>query len=101
MILFRLLPNGFRRADLRTPFGRTQWSPAEILGPGAMTYRLRGLRLHGMIQGPPNTQYYHVTDSGFRAALFFTRAYNRLLRPGLGAAVPAINPGFDDPLTQH
>jgi hypothetical protein len=31
-----------------------------------------------------------VTDSGFRVALFFTRTYNRLLRPGLAAALPAL-----------
>ena len=44
--------------------------------------------LGGMIQRLPNTQCYHVTDAGFRAALFFTRTYNRLLRPGLAAALP-------------
>jgi hypothetical protein len=41
-----------------------------------------------MIERLPNTQSYHVTDAGFRTALFFTRAYNRLLRPGLAAALP-------------
>jgi hypothetical protein len=33
---------------------------------------------------------YRVTEFGFRAALFFNRAYNRLLRPGLAAAIPAL-----------
>jgi hypothetical protein len=41
-----------------------------------------------MIQRRPNSYRYHVTDSGFRAALFFTRTYNHLLRPGLAAALP-------------
>jgi hypothetical protein len=40
------------------------------------------------IQRLPNTHCYHVTETGLRAALFFTRAYNRLLRPGLAAALP-------------
>jgi len=53
-----------------------------------MTYQLRRLRLHGMIQRLPNTQRYRVTEPGFRAALFFTRTYNRLLRPGLAAVLP-------------
>jgi hypothetical protein len=53
-----------------------------------MTYQLRRLRLHGMIERLPNTQSYRVTQAGFRAALFFTRVYNRLLRPGLAAALP-------------
>jgi len=33
---------------------------------------------------------YRVTDSGLRIALFFTRTYNRLLRPALAAALPAL-----------
>ena len=31
-----------------------------------------------------------VTEFGWRAALFLTRLYNRLLRPGLAAAIPAL-----------
>jgi hypothetical protein len=31
-----------------------------------------------------------VTDFGFRIALFFTRTYNRLLRPGLAVALAAL-----------
>ena len=81
LILFRLLPKGFRRADLRHHLAELS-GPSRTLGPGAMTYQLRRLRLHGMIERLPNTQSYHVTDAGFRAALLFTRAYNRLLRPG-------------------
>jgi hypothetical protein len=89
LILFRRLPDGFRRADLRCHLAELSGRPPETLGPGARTYQLRRLHLHGMIQGLPNTYHYHVTDSGFRAALFFTRAYNRLLRPGLAAALPS------------
>ena len=88
VLLFRLLPNGFRRADLRTHLAELSGRPAETLGPGAMTYQLRRLRLHGLIERQPNSHRYHVTDSGFRAALFFTRTYNHLLRPGLAAALP-------------
>jgi hypothetical protein len=81
MILFRLLPTGFRRADLRRHLADLCGRDPQSLGPGAMTYQLRRLRLHGMIQRLPNTQRYRVTEPGFRAALFFTPAYNRLLRP--------------------
>ena len=48
-----------------------------------MTYDLRRLRLHGLIRRAPGTHRYHVTDRGLRIALFFTRSYVRLLRPGL------------------
>ena len=42
-----------------------------------------------MIERLPNSYSYRVTQAGFRAALFFTRTYNRLLRPGLAAVLPA------------
>jgi hypothetical protein len=92
VILFRLLPKGFRRADLRNHLAQLSGRNPESLGQGAMTYQLRRLRLHGIIKRLPNTHWYHVTDAGFRAALFFTRAYNRLLRPGLAAALPGHPP---------
>ncbi len=48
-----------------------------------MTYDLRRLRLHGLIERIPGTHRYRVTDLGLRSAVFFTRAYNRLVRTGL------------------
>lgn len=53
-----------------------------------MTYDLPRLRLHGLVERTPGT---HLTDRGLRVALFFTRAYDRLLRPGLSSASsPAV-----------
>ena len=53
-----------------------------------MSYQLRRLRLHGFIKRLPKSFRYLVTDFGWRAALFFTRAYNRILRPASAAALP-------------
>ena len=64
---------------------------------GALTYQLRRLRLHGMIERLPNSFRYRVTEFGWRAALFFTRLYNRLLRPGLAAVLPGLR-ATDTPL---
>jgi len=55
-----------------------------------MTYQLRRLRLHDIIQRIPGTHRYRVTEYGLRAALFFTRMYNRILRPGLAQALPSL-----------
>jgi hypothetical protein len=82
------LPNGFRRADVRNHLAEPSGRAPHTLGQGTMTYQLRRLRLHGMVQRLPNSHCYHVTDTSFRAALFFTRAYGRLIRPGLAAALP-------------
>jgi hypothetical protein len=57
-----------------------------------MTYHLRRLRLHGLIQRIPNTHRYQVTDFGWRVAFFFTRTYARLIRPGLASIVPQAPP---------
>ena len=40
-------------------------------------------RLHGLIERRPGSHRYEVTGRGLRIALFFTRSYARLLRPGL------------------
>src|SRR5215475_10850931 len=76
LLLFRLLPDGFRSADLRHPLADVRGCLDHPLGPGAVTYRLRRLRLHGMIERRPHTNRYHVTDLGWRVALFFSRTYN-------------------------
>ncbi len=36
----------------------------------------------------PHTHRYEVTEQGLRYALFFTRSYDRILRPGLAAVLP-------------
>ncbi len=83
LCVFRLLPHGFTNRDLRT-------SLAPLLGlePGAMTcgqitYDLRRLRIHGLIERIPGTFRYQVTVTGIRQALFLTRLTQRLLIPGL------------------
>jgi hypothetical protein len=48
-----------------------------------MTYDLRRLRLHGIIERIPRTHRYSVTPFGLRVALFFTRAHARLYRPSV------------------
>jgi hypothetical protein len=50
---------------------------------GKMSYHLRRLRLHGLIERIDGTHRYLVTDLGLRASLFLTRAHTRLLVAGL------------------
>jgi hypothetical protein len=68
-----------------------------------MTYQLRRLRLHTLIVRQPGTHRYRVTDFGLRTALFFTRSYARLLRPGFAQATapplpnaPELRHAFDN-----
>jgi predicted MarR family transcription regulator len=55
----------------------------DAYSPGRMTYDLRRLRLHGLIERIPQSHHYRVTDLGRRIALFFTKVHSRILRPGL------------------
>ena len=90
LILFRQLMQGFRAADLRRQLAALSRCDPTSISQGAITYQLRRLRLHGLIERQPASFRYRVTDFGFRVALFFTRTYNRLLRPGLAAALPTL-----------
>jgi hypothetical protein len=81
--IFRLLPDGFTNRDLREHVAPLLGLDLDNLTQGRMTYDLRRLRLHGLIERVPRSRRYQVTPFGFRAALFLSRSYNRLLRPGL------------------
>ena len=83
LLLFRLLPMGFRNKDLRVQLAQLRGQDPASCTQGQMTYQLRRLRLHGLIERQAGTHGYRVTDRGLRVALFFTRSYARLVRPGL------------------
>jgi hypothetical protein len=59
---------------LGTDYSRTQ-----------MTYDLRRLRLHGLIERVPHTNTYVLTPDGARVAIFYTKIHSRLLRPLVAA----------------
>ncbi len=50
-----------------------------------MTYDLRRLGLHGLIERVPRTNTYVLTPEGARVALFYTKVHGRLLRPLVAA----------------
>ncbi len=56
--------------------------------PGQMTYDLRRLRLTGLIHRIGHTHRYVLTPDGIKVAVFYTKLYNRLLRPLLAADQP-------------
>jgi hypothetical protein len=88
LLVFRLLPRGFSNRDLRDHWAPLLGKSPDDMTPGQMTYHLRRLRLHGLIKRITRTHRYQVTRQGWRTALFFTRTYNRILRPGLAQIVP-------------
>jgi hypothetical protein len=90
---FRLLPAGFTNRDLRTHLAPLLGLAPEDMTSGQISYDLRRLRIHGLIQRIPHSFRYQVTTAGIRQALFLTRLTQRFLIPGLadltGSGPPA------------
>jgi hypothetical protein len=90
LVVFRLLPEGFTARDLRQHVAPLLGLAPEALASGRVTYDLRRLRLHGLIERQPNHHRYRVTDAGLRLALFLPRVWARTIRPGLATVMPDI-----------
>jgi hypothetical protein len=83
LVLFCLQPQGFRNRQLRPLLAQWLGLAESQIRPGRMSYDLRRLRLHGLIERLPKTHRYRLTAFGLKSALFYTRTYQRLLRRGL------------------
>jgi hypothetical protein len=83
LLVHRLLPHGFTNRELRALTAPLLGKRFEDITAGQMTYDLRRLRAHGLIEHIPRTRRYHVTDTGLQHALLFTHAHDHLLRTGL------------------
>ena len=64
LLVFRLLPRGFSNRDLRDHWAALLGKGPDDMTPGQMTYHLRRLRLHGLIERIPGTHRYQVTRLG-------------------------------------
>jgi hypothetical protein len=91
LLVFDLLPTGFSNRQLRSKLAALRRQPEDQFTQGRMSYQLRRLRLHGLIERIPQTHRYRVTNFGFRVAVFCTRTYARILRPGLGLVLPTTS----------
>lgn len=92
LVLFSVQTQGFTNAQLRTHLATLQGIDPEHYGAGRMSYDLRRLRLHGLIERITKTNRYRLTDQGLKIAMFFSRTYLRLLRPGLAEITDPIAP---------
>jgi hypothetical protein len=99
--LFVFVANGFSAKELRPKLAALLGLKPDQLSAGRVTYDLRRLRLHGLIERLSRTHRYRLTERGIPIATFWTRTYNRLLRPGLAqladpaCASPPLRRKFD------
>jgi len=88
LAMFCWQPHGLRRRDLHEPMAHLLGiDPAEMTG-GRLSYDLRRLRLHGIIERIEGSHRYRLTAEGLRVVLFFSRVHARLLRPNLARIMP-------------
>ena len=81
LCLFALAPTGFRHGALRQHVAQLQGRDRTGYSAGSMTYDLRRLRLHGLIERIPHTHRYRITALGAQVAMLYARLYTRALRP--------------------
>jgi hypothetical protein len=81
LCLFALSPTGFRHRDVRPSIAQLLGRDADHYAAGHMTYDLRRLRLHGLIERVPHRHRYRITDQGARLAVLYVRIYARGFRP--------------------
>jgi hypothetical protein len=94
-----LRPAGFTSRDLRHLLApQLGKDPGDMTG-GQISYDLRRLRAHQVIERIPHSRTYQVTADGLSTALFFTRLTRRVLIPAL-ADIAATGPPLSSPLRQ-
>jgi hypothetical protein len=81
LCLFALSPTGFRHRDVRMHIAQFLGRDPDHYAAGHMTYDLRRLRLHGLIERVPHSHRYRLTELGARMAVLYVRVYARGFRP--------------------
>ena len=70
LLMFVFVPEGFTNRQLRASLAQLLGLHEHAISPGRMSYELRRLRLHGLIERLPRTQRYRLTEHGLHTALF-------------------------------
>src|SRR5258708_5727534 len=81
LCLFALAPTGFRHREFRDRVAQLNRREPDTYSAGSMTYGLRRLRLHRLIERVPRTHRSRITPAGAQVAMFYVRLYTRALRP--------------------
>ncbi|MCF8212115.1 MAG: hypothetical protein K9K38_22350 [Rhodoferax sp.] len=98
VLMFVFVARGFTNKDLRQQLAILLGKRSDEVSPGRMSYELRRLRLHGLIERVPKTHRYQLTQDGLRTAMFYSRVYSRILRPALAPPLPTAPPSSPNAL---
>ena len=99
LCLFALSPTGFRHRDIRSHVAQLIGRTRDQYASSHMTYDLRRLRLHGLIERIPKTHRYRLTERGARLAVLYVRIYARGFRPA--ASLPTAGTHCGSPVMER
>ena len=91
--LFALSPTGFRHRDVRAAVAQLLGRDPHTYAAGQMTYDLRRLRLHALIERVPDSHRYRITERGARIAMLYVRLHARGFRPIASLPTTGSAPG--------
>ena len=94
-----LRPAGFTSRDLRHLLAPQLGKDPGDMSGGQISYDLRRLRAHQIIERIPHSRNYQLTADGLSTALFFTRLTRRVIIPAL-AEIAGTSPPPGSPLRQ-
>ena len=94
-----LRPAGFTSRDLRHLLAPQLGKEPGDMSGGQISYDLRRLRAHQIIERIPHSRNYQLTADGLSTALFFTRLTRRVIIPAL-AEIAGTSPPPGSPLRQ-
>jgi hypothetical protein len=83
LALLSLKIEGFRNRQLRPLLAQMLGLEESDITQGMMSYDLRRLRLHGLIERIEKSHRYRLTKEGLAVVHLYHRTYARLLRPAL------------------
>lgn len=92
LLLFVFQIDGFASHQLRRPLAQLLGVDPTTITRGRMTYDLRRLRLHGIIERIGRSHRFRITPMGLRIAFFVSRTWARLIRPTLSLVAPSAAP---------
>jgi hypothetical protein len=83
LLMLAIRPRGFRNRDVRPLVEQLLGEVPGYMTPGKVSYDLRRLRVHGLIERVEGTHRYRVTEEGLAIASFLWRMEKRVIAEGL------------------
>ena len=97
LLLLCLQLEGFRNRQLRPLLAQMLGLEENNISAGRVSYELRRLRLHGLIERIEGTHRY--LPEGLGTVVFYQRTYARIIRPGL-SVIPSTSCPQDLPMVR-